>query len=578
MLSLFNTKFLTHAGLAMKQLFFCCQLFVDVIANPLGLSGPLLAQEPNAASSELIEIQQGDLPIILSAPHDGSLEVPGAKPRTGAGLEAKPGGFVTARDTGTAPLARLVSQEIERRFGRKPYLVINLAHRKFMDPNRPAAEAYEEEATQKVYEAYHNFLDKACTEVRNKYQAGLLLDIHGQGSRRNTVFRGTQNGLTVELLRNRFGEGAHSGDASFLAMLDARKFTVHPQPFDGKEQAGFTGGFIVKNYGSHSTYGIDAIQLEFGGLYRAADNRESAAAVLADAVAEYAATYLKLESKAQAKSIFAPKPEAPKPDPIQTTNVTVDLDDPRFIDIALYTGEGASQTRSKLLENLRAKADVRVHERTAEQIRQGKLKGMEIVLQPGGTGGGQGRALGEEGRQAIRKFVADGGGYIGICAGAYLATCHYDWSLHILDAHVIDREHWARGTGTVDIALSESAKEFFATDKTTAAVRYANGPLLGPGNDEKLNNYETLATYSGEIAKNGAPTGVMPGTTAIAKGSYENGKVICFSCHPESSEGQQFMLHEAIKWVAPKQQKQPTPAPSGSNLDPGESIKPKPQK
>jgi glutamine amidotransferase-like uncharacterized protein/N-formylglutamate amidohydrolase len=549
--------------------------FTFALLGPIFLFGcghDVKAQE-TTPSFELVEVQVGDLPIILSAPHDGSLEIPGTKPRTGAGLEAKPGGFVTARDTGTAPLTELVSQAIEKRWGRKPYMVINRAHRKFMDPNRPAAEAYEEEAAQKVYDKYHGFLNQACEEVRNKYQSGLLLDIHGQGSRRNTVFRGTQNGLTVQLLRNRFGEGAHAGDASFLAMLNARKFTVHPNPFDGKEQAGFTGGFIVKNYGSHSTYGIDAIQLEFGGLYRAADNRENAAAVIADAVAQYASTYLKLESPPHDRVFFAPKPEEPK----EPTKV-VQLDDPNFIDVALYTGTGAAQARAKLLETLRAKSNVRVHDLSAEDIRQGKLAGMEIVLHPGGSGGGQGRALGEEGREAVRQFIADGGGYIGICAGAYLATCHYDWSLHILDAHVIDREHWARGTGTVDITLTDSAKEFFTTDQAIAAVRYANGPLLAPAQNDKVADYEAIATYKGEIAKNGAPTGVMPGTTAIARGDFEKGKVVCFSCHPESSAGQEFMLHEAIDWVAGKTQPSSTLSPARSTDDSGESGEPKPQK
>jgi glutamine amidotransferase-like uncharacterized protein len=454
---------------------------------------------------------------------------------------------VTARDTGTAPLAQLVSQAIEKRFGQKPYLVINRAHRKFMDPNRPAEEAYEEKAAQEVYETYHKFLNRACEEVRKNYKSGLLLDIHGQGSRRNTVFRGTQNGLTVQLLRNRFGEGAHSGETSFLAMLDSRKFIVYPNPFDGKEQAGFTGGFIVKNYGSHTTYAIDAIQLEFGGLYRTADNRENAATVIADAVAEYASLYLKLESPNQDKILFEPKPEISK-EPTANLN----LDDPAFIDIALYTGAGAGQDRAKLLETLKSKSNVRVHDRTAEDIRQGKLSGMEIVLHPGGSGGGQGRALEEEGRQAVRKFISEGGGFIGICAGAYLATCHYEWSLHILDAQVIDREHWARGTGPVEIALSQSARDAFSIDQEVVTVRYANGPLLAPAQNEKVSDFESLAVYRGEIANNGAPKGVMPGTTAIARGDFEKGKVVCFSCHPEGSTGLQFMLHRAIDWVAPQ--------------------------
>jgi N-formylglutamate amidohydrolase/glutamine amidotransferase PdxT len=506
----------------------------------------VLAASSVAQEVKLVEIQQGELPIILSAPHDGSLDVPGAQPRSGNGLVAKPGGFVTARDTGTAPLAQQLSAEIEKRFGRKPYLVINRAHRKFMDPNRPPAEAFETEATQKVYEEYHQFLSQACEAVRDKYQAGLLLDIHGQGSRRNTVFRGTQNGLTMQLLRNRFGENAHVGDQSFFGMLRKRQFTVFPDPFDGKEQAGFTGGFIVKNYGSHSTYAIDAIQLEFGGLYRAADNRHSAASALADAVAEYAATYLKLETTPHDTVNFQPKPEEAKP-----VEPTVNLNDPEFIDIAIYTGEGASQVRTKLLATLKSKAKVRVHDRTAEEIRQGKLAGMEIVLHPGGSGGGQGRALGAEGREEVRKFIAQGGGYIGICAGSYLATCHYDWSLNILDAHVIDREHWARGKGNVEIDINAEGKNFFSLEQPTATIWYANGPLLGPGNNPSIPDYEPLALYKSEIAKNDAPPGIMLGTTAIARGRFEAGKVICFSCHPEITDDRQTMLHQAIDWVKP---------------------------
>ena len=275
------------------------------IPSWIGLYRDVRAQEP--ADVALVRMERGELPIILSAPHDGNRDMPDLQPRTGRGLVAQPGGFVTARDTGTAPLAERVFQGLEKRFGRKPYLVINRLHRKYMDPNRTPGEAYEQDSAKRIYEQYHDFLDQACRDVKDKYHAGLLLDIHGQGSRADTVFRGTKDGLTVQLLRERFGEPTHGGDDSFLAMLRRRKFTVHPDPYDGAEQAGFTGGFIVRNYGSHSMYGIDAMQLEFGNLYRVSENRESAAAVLTDAVAEYAVTYLKLESEKHEMVTFQPK-------------------------------------------------------------------------------------------------------------------------------------------------------------------------------------------------------------------------------------------------------------------------------
>lgn len=268
-----------------------------------------------AADSPLIEQIQGELPIIISAPHGGSREVPGAKVREGSGLEKKPGGFVTARDGGTEELAQALVAAIERQFGQKPYAVINRAHRRHLDPNRPANEAYEDPAAQKVYETYHEALDRYCREVQKKHSAGLLLDLHGQGSRRDTVFRGTQNGLTVKRLRERFGEEAHQGEQSFFGLLKQRGITVYPDPLDGKEQAGFLGGYIVKNYGSHDRYGIDAIQLEWGGLYRLATNREPVAASLADAVAAYATQYLqiKLPAPLGPPTIFKPAPGTEKP-------------------------------------------------------------------------------------------------------------------------------------------------------------------------------------------------------------------------------------------------------------------------
>lgn len=506
------------------------------------LFATLLGRSLLAQADTLVTTQPGELPIIISAPHDGTLDVPNAQPRRGIGLEAKPGGFVTARDTGTSDLAQAIANRIAEHFGKRPYLVINHAHRKFMDPNRPPQEAYEESATQAVYEQYHNFLSQACSEVRDRYQSGLLLDIHGQGSRRDTVFRGTQNGRTVQLLKDRFGEGAHSGNESFFAMLRERKLIVYPDPLDGTEQAGFTGGFIVRNYGSHTPFAIDAMQLEFGGLYRSVENRDSAAAAIADAVLEYSRIYLKLTVSQKDRILFAARSS-------DTALEAVDLNDSRFVDVAIYTGEGASSKRTKLLAALKRHPKVRVHKRNADDIQQGRLSGMEIVVHPGGSGGGQGRALGETGRAKIRDFISNGGGYIGICAGAYLATCHYEWSLNILDAHVIDREHWARGTGNVEVKMESQGKSLFGIDNEAVTVAYANGPLLGPAQNDMLPDYAPLAVYKTEVALNNAPKGVMPGTTAIASATYGKGRVICFSCHPEGTTETENMLPASIDWI-----------------------------
>lgn len=258
----------------------------------LSWTGAAFGQTDAVSLDDLVVTQAGQLPIILSAPHGGTKEIPGVPPRDVDGRPKGGTGYVVGRDTGTEELAHAVATAIEQRFGKKPYCVFARAHRKFLDPNRPPNIAYDDADAKPVYEHYHRSVERYCRDVREKYHGGLLLDIHGQGTAKDTVFRGTKNGQTVLLLRERFGEGAHCGPESLFALLKAQGWKVHPDPFDGKEQPGFTGGYTVQTYGSHQGHGIDAVQLEFGMDYRTKENHEKVAAALAEAVDGYARLYL----------------------------------------------------------------------------------------------------------------------------------------------------------------------------------------------------------------------------------------------------------------------------------------------
>ena len=252
---------------------------------------------PNVAKTSsdievLVEVQQGELPVILSAPHGGTMQIEGVEPRSGAGMETGPSGFFTGRDAGTTELAVAIADAIQRRTGKRPYLVLSKVHRKYLDPNRPASIAYEDSDAALVYQRYHGSLQRFCAEILENHRTGLLLDIHGQGSSSATVYRGTGNGKTVMRLRERFGESAHSGEESLFGVLHRLGWKVHPNPANGKEQSGFTGGYIVQTHGSHRPEGIDAVQLEFGAEYRDKMNRKKTTDVLATAVKEYLDTYV----------------------------------------------------------------------------------------------------------------------------------------------------------------------------------------------------------------------------------------------------------------------------------------------
>ena len=225
---------------------------------------------------------------------------------------------------------------------------------------------------------------------------------------------------------------------------------------------------------------------------------------------------------------------------------------PPLVKVAVYVGAGTSAGKENVLATLKAIPNVAVDTLTAEDVQAGKLKDYRVVVFPGGTGGGQGKALGDAGRERVRDFIKDGGGYVGICAGSYLASRSYDWSLHVLDAEVVDRKHWARGFGDVELKLTPKGKELFAAAADKFGIYYHQGPLLAPGNDPAIPDYTPLAAFETEIAKNGAPKGVMKGTTAVAAGEFGAGKVFCFSPHPEKKDETRELLRKAVGWVAGK--------------------------
>lgn len=221
------------------------------------------------------------------------------------------------------------------------------------------------------------------------------------------------------------------------------------------------------------------------------------------------------------------------------------------IRVAIYldggSGHPAPENCEKCLPKLKGFATQRV---TAQDVRDGKLRDFDVLIQPGGSGSKQAATLGPEGREAIRKFVDRGCGYIGICAGSYLASADYDWSLHILDAKVLDRKHWARGVGDVQMKMQGKGREELAAREPVVTIRYAQGPLLAPAGKDDIPDYEELATFETEIAKNGAPEGVMRGTTAIARGTFGRGRVVCFSPHPEKTDGLESLVESAVRWAA----------------------------
>ena len=250
----------------------------------------LLLQDPVLLDlKKLITIEPGTIPVIISAPHGGSLPLTGIPERYGGDNVSQ---FTTVRDVNTDLLAQRLATALEKRLGGKPYIVIAHFSRKYVDANRPANGAFESAGAKPVYEAYHAALAKACKEVKAKHGAGLLIDVHGQAVQRDAIFRGTLNGKSTKLLTERFGPQAITGPLGFQGLLEARGYTMLPPAKSEEKETKFTGGYIVQTYGSHTAYGIDAIQMEFGGNYSNRNKLDQTSSDIAEVVVEYLKRYV----------------------------------------------------------------------------------------------------------------------------------------------------------------------------------------------------------------------------------------------------------------------------------------------
>lgn len=153
-----------------------------------------------------------------------------------------------------------------------------------------------------------------------------------------------------------------------------------------------------------------------------------------------------------------------------------------------------------------------------QDIRAGRLEDCSLLIVPGGYTAQCVDALGEEGFEQIRGFVAGGGGYIGICAGAYLAARRVEVPGRPPGLGIIAIENERKaGRGLRTITIVKPEHPVVKGYKGEVDIWYQNGPMMRAGE-----GVETLAVYE-------------EGSAAIVWATYGQGKVVIFSPHPEGS-------------------------------------------
>ena len=146
---------------------------------------------------------QGNVNLIISAPHGGNITLGDIPDRTTGGCRRQTGANAgsctwfyddscedgemctptTVKDTLSDEFAENVAKELMSTWSLTPYVVIGTWSRKKVDFNREINEAtFNHPEAVLGYRSYHANIQQAVNDIQRKYQTGLLIDIHGHSA------------------------------------------------------------------------------------------------------------------------------------------------------------------------------------------------------------------------------------------------------------------------------------------------------------------------------------------------------------------------------------------------------------
>lgn len=237
-------------------------------------------------STGYVEYRAGNLPIIISVPHGGTLE-PSSIPDLSC--NGTPSGFI---DSYTKEIAEGLYTTFYQETGCYPHIIFNLLHKKKFQANGNLNDAACGNPTvEEAWYNYHDFIDSAKAQIVEDYNRGLFLDIHGHAHTIERIELGyllskselqlsdsdlntntyVEESSIRKLVSDNIQDYTHSellrGQYSFGTLMDQKGFPSVPSfsdPFPQQSEPYFTGGYNTQRHGSRDNNGeIDAIQIEF---------------------------------------------------------------------------------------------------------------------------------------------------------------------------------------------------------------------------------------------------------------------------------------------------------------------------
>ena len=201
-------------------------------------------------------------------------------------------------------------------------------------------------------------------------------------------------------------------------------------------------------------------------------------------------------------------------------------------DIALYSDRGVWPESVQAAEKMFEWMGYSTERIDADDIKSGVLTYFKLLCVPGGNMYNYAEDLSSEGVENIRSFVRDGGGYVGICGGAYFAGEKVVWQgtqLPMLSLNFFP----GTAQGPYDeivpypdsimclVNIVDTTHPVTRSEPDSAWILYYWGPALLPDADVDV---DTLGKYD------------VIDEPAILALQYGSGRVFLIGTHPEIEE------------------------------------------
>lgn len=217
-----------------------------------------------------IEFSKGNIPIILSVPHGGSLEIESIPNREHG---------IKGIDKNTIELARELIEIIQQKsipiFKVPSYVFCNVARIK-IDINRPKSKAFNKnsELASSIYSEYHQRLKEFINSNLKSFSKSILIDIHGfeaekrpHGFRDVDVIIGTNNFESI--VRNKIPKRDWGKNirGRMIKNFTQKGINIAPGHHLRREYV-LKGGFITQTYGFNQIENSQALQIELSDRVR----------------------------------------------------------------------------------------------------------------------------------------------------------------------------------------------------------------------------------------------------------------------------------------------------------------------